>query len=69
MELLKKIAALDANMQRIDETAADESLREAICNALILVEDFFRGGNGICCSTNRMQNESCNSRKSLQCYK
>lgn len=26
---------LDANMQRIDETAADESLREAICNTLI----------------------------------
>lgn len=26
---------LDADMQRIDETAADESLREAICNTLI----------------------------------
>ncbi len=26
---------LDANMQRIDETAADEALREAICNTLI----------------------------------
>ena len=26
---------LDANMQRIDETPADESLREAICNTLI----------------------------------
>ena len=26
---------LDANMQRVDETAADESLREAICNTLI----------------------------------
>lgn len=26
---------LDADMQRIDETAADESLREAICNCLL----------------------------------